>query len=106
MKSDRQKREEEIERLLRGEGLSREPDLAFREKVRDAASAIIQEDAGRTEKRERAMRRGLAVTPRTAGLWLLVAGAALSFAVPLAGGLLILGGIAAIVWSMLGRAQR
>jgi hypothetical protein len=106
MKSERQKRQEEIERLLRGEGFNHEPDLAFQEKVREAASAIIQEDTARTDKRERATRRAPIVTPRSAGLWLVVAGAALSFAVPLAGGLLLLGGIAAIVWSMRGRAKR
>jgi hypothetical protein len=106
MKSERQKREEEIERLLRGEGLTREPDLAFQEKVREAASAIIQEDAVRTEKREPAMRRASTVTPRTVGLWLLLAGAALSFAAPLVGGLLVVGGIAAIVWSMRSRAKK
>jgi hypothetical protein len=105
MKSDRQKREEEIERLLRGESVRREPDLAFQEKVREAASAIIQEDADRTEKRERATRRRLALGPRNPGLWILLAGAALSFAMPFLGGLLLLGGIAALLWSLRSRSR-
>ena len=45
MKSEREKREEEIERLMREAGLKREPDIAFQEAIKKAAAAIVEEDA-------------------------------------------------------------
>jgi hypothetical protein len=106
MKSERQKREEEIERLLRGDGLSPEQDLGFQEKVRKAASAIIQDDAARTEKSERAKRHKSSVSPQTAGLSLVVLGAAVSFSMPLLAAALIVAGIAAIVWAVQKRSAK
>ena len=44
MKSEREKREEEIERLMREAGLKREPDIAFQEAIKKAAAAIVEED--------------------------------------------------------------
>jgi hypothetical protein len=99
MNSERQKREEEIERLMRGAGPSRESDIAFQEEVRRAASAIIEEDATRIEKSEPAERGKRAISPATAGLWLLVLGAGLAFSIPILGAMLIVGGIAGMVWA-------
>jgi Flp pilus assembly protein TadB len=100
MTSERQKREEEIERLMRGAGLNRESDVAFQEQVRKAASTIIQEEESRIQKSERAERGKRPINPVTAGLWLLVLGAtAFAFSVPSVGGVLFVCGIAVIVWA-------
>jgi hypothetical protein len=98
MKSERQKREEEIERLLRAVGLTGESDAAFQEKVRKAASDI-EAEAKEIQKDERPQRRKLAINPGTAGVWLLALGAGLAFSMPNAGAALLLCGIAAIVWA-------
>jgi hypothetical protein len=105
MNSERQKREEEIERLMRGAGPSRESDIAFQEEVRKAASAIIEEDATRIEKNEPAERGKQTINPATAGLWLLVLGAGLTFSIPILGATLIVCGIAGIVWAAFLRAS-
>jgi hypothetical protein len=99
MNSERQKREEEIERLMRGTPLSREADVAFQEEVRKAASAIVEEERSRIEKSERTERRDRSLSPMKIGLWLLVAGVGLAFSIPSAGALLIFCGLAAIVWA-------
>jgi CHASE3 domain sensor protein len=99
MDSERQKREKEIERLMRGADLSRERDVAFQEEVRKAASAIIEEEASRIQKSERAERRKRSISPMTAGLWLIVIGAGLALSIPSLGALLIVCGIAAVVWA-------
>jgi hypothetical protein len=99
MNSERQKREEEIERLTRDAGRSQEADVAFQEKVRKAASDIVQEETSRIQKTERAERRDRAISPATIGLWLLVIGAGLTFSIPTAGAPLILCGLAAIIWA-------
>ena len=98
MKSEREKREEEVERLMREAGLKREPDIAFQEAIRKAAAAIVEEDAKKTEKSERAP-RSRSISPATAGLWLLVLGAGLAFSMPSLGAALILCGIALFVWA-------
>jgi hypothetical protein len=98
MKSEREKRQEEIERLLRAAGLTGESDAAFQEKIRKAASEV-EEEAQRIEKEERSKRRKLAINPRTAGVWLIALGAGLAFSMPNAGAVLLLCGIAAIVWA-------
>jgi len=97
MKSERQKREEEIERLLRGETRSAEPDPAFHEKLRRAASAIILEEDRRTEESERKKSRKLSLTAQSAGLWFLVLGAGVSWLMPTLGAALIVCGIATII---------
>jgi hypothetical protein len=99
MKSEREKREEEIERLLRAAGLTGESDAAFKEKVRKAASDI-EEEAKEVQKDERPQRRKLAIKPGTAGVWLLALGAGLAFSMPNAGAAILLCGIAVIVWGM------
>jgi hypothetical protein len=98
MKSERQKREEEIERLLRGETRSGEPDPAFQEKLRRAASAIILEEERRTEETERTENRRFSLTPQSAGLSVVVLGAGLSWLVPGLGAALVVCGIAVILW--------
>jgi hypothetical protein len=98
MKSEREKRQEEIERLLRAAGLTGESDAAFQEKIRKAASEV-EEEAQRIEKEERSKRRKLAINPRTAGVWLIALGAGLAFSMPNAGAALLLCGIAAVVWA-------
>lgn len=115
MTSERQKREEEIERLMRGSGRSREADADFEEKVRKAASAIIEAETRRIreeeetrgpERRERRQRPKRSIHPKTAGLWLVVIGAMLGLAIPTAGGALLLCGIAAIVWATVVKPSR
>jgi len=108
MTSERQKREEEIERLMRGAGRSREADADFEEKVRKAASAIIEaqtsrirkeEETSGSEKRELLPWPKRSINTKTAGLWLVVIAAVLGLAMPTVGGALLLCGIAAIVWA-------
>jgi hypothetical protein len=98
MNSERQKRQEEIDRLIQGTGLSRERDIAFQEEVRKVASAIAEQETRKIRKVERAERRKQPISPRTAGLWLLVLGAGLALSMPSLGAVIILCGIAAIVW--------
>ncbi|HSE88130.1 MAG TPA: hypothetical protein VLJ79_18040 [Candidatus Binatia bacterium] len=98
MSSERQKREEEIERLMQGVGLSRERDIAFQEEVRKVASAIAEQEARKIQKTERGERLKQPISPRTAGLWILVLGAGLALSMPSLGAVIIVCGIAAIVW--------
>lgn len=101
MKSEREKREEEVERLMREAGIKREPDIAFQEALRKAASAIVEEDAKKIEKSEKNERvpRHRSIQPSTVGLWLLVIGAGVAFTMPSLGAGLILCGIAVIIWA-------
>jgi hypothetical protein len=99
MNSERQKREEEIEKLMRGTHPSREADVAFQEELRKAASAIVEEERSRIQKTERAERRDRSISPAKIGLWLLVIGAGLAFSIPSAGAPLIFCGLAVIAWA-------
>jgi Flp pilus assembly protein TadB len=99
MNSERQKREEEIARIMREKGSSRETDLAFQEEIRKAAAAIIEKETSRIQKSERAAGRKLTITPKTAGLALLIAGAGVALFMPSLGALLLLCAVAAIVWA-------
>jgi hypothetical protein len=98
MKSEREKREEEVQRLMREAGLKREPDIVFQEAIKKAAAAIVEENAKKIEKSER-VPRSLTLNPATAGLWLVVLGAVVSFSLPSLGAALILCGIGVIVWA-------
>jgi hypothetical protein len=98
MATDEQKREEEIERLARETGrLIREANPETREELREAASAIMREEAHEIqESAEPEARR--AMNPLAAGLGLVVIGAGLAFIMPPVGlGLLVIGALA-IVW--------
>jgi hypothetical protein len=98
MNSERQKREEEIARLMRESRVNREADVAFREEIRKTAAAIIQKETSRIQQSEPVKSKRF-INPLTAGLWLLVlAGAAFVFAMPAAGAVLLVCGIAAIFW--------
>jgi len=99
MNSERQKRQEEIERIMREAGVSREADVAFQEEVRKTAAAIIEKEASRVQKSERPGRRKRSISPVTAGVWLLILGAVgFIFSVPSLAAMLFLCGIAVIVW--------
>jgi hypothetical protein len=105
MKSEREKRQEEIERLLHAAGLTGESDAAFQEKLRKAASEV-EEEVKLIEKEERPRRPKLSISPGTAGLWLIALGAGLAFSMPNAGAALLLCGIAAIVWGKFVNRQK
>jgi len=100
MSSERQKRQEEIERIMREAGVSKEADVAFQEEVRKTAAALIEREASRIQKSERARRRKRSISPVTAGVWLLMLGAVgFIFSVPSLAAMLSLCGIAVIVWA-------
>ena len=105
MKSEREKREEEIERLMREAGLKREPDIAFQEAIKKAAAAIVEEDAKKLAKTER-VPRDWSISPTTAALWLLVLGAGVAFSMPSLGAALILCGIALFLWATFLRSSK
>jgi len=98
MNSDRQKREEEIERLVREAGLGKEPDIAFQEEVKKTASAILEKETSKVQKAERPKWQKRAINPTTIGLWLLVLGAGFAMSTPSLGTMLIVCGIGAIAW--------
>lgn len=105
MKSEREKREEEIERLMREAGLKREPDIAFQEAIKKAAAAIVEEDAKKLAKTER-VPRDWSISPSTAGLWLLVLGAGVALSMPSLGAALILCGVAVFLWATFLRSSK
>ena len=99
MNSRRRKREEEIERLTREAGLSRDSDAAFQEEVRRTTAAILEKETLKIKKTERVEKPKRSINPATGGWWILVIGAAVALSIPSIGAVLILCGIAAIVWS-------
>jgi len=98
MNSERQKREEEIDRLVREAGFGKEPDVAFQEEVRKTASAILEKETRKIKKTERVRWPKRSLNPTTIGLWLLVLGAGVALYTPTVGAILIIGGISAIAW--------
>ena len=101
MNSERQKREQEIEKLIQGTTLSRDAEAEFQEKIRKTASAIFEEETRKIQKNERAERPKRPINVATAGLWLIVLGVAgFVFWMPALGGAAVIGGIAAIVWDL------
>jgi CHASE3 domain sensor protein len=104
--SDRQKREEEIERLVREAGLGKEPDIAFQEEVRKTASAILAKETEKVQQAERPKWRKRALNPTTIGLWLLVLGAGFAISTPSLGTMLIVCGVGAIAWGTFLKSPR
>ena len=98
MNSERQKREEEIDRLVREAGFGKEPDVAFQEEVRKTASAILEKETRKIKKTERVRWPKRSLNPTIIGLWLLVLGAGVALSTPTVGAILIIGGISAIAW--------
>lgn len=102
MNSQRQKRQEEVERILREAGESREADVAFQEEVRKTAAAILEKEASRIQQNEQAKRRKRSISPVTAAMWLLVLGAVgFMFSMPSLATVFLLCGIAVIAWATL-----
>jgi Flp pilus assembly protein TadB len=106
MNSERQKREEEIAKIMREQGSSRATDIAFQQEIRKTAAAIIEKETSRIQKTERAEGRKLTINTRTAGLALLIAGAGVSLFMPSLGALLLLCAIAGIVWATVMKSKK
>jgi len=106
MATEQQKREEEIERLARETGrLIREANPETREELREAASAIMREEAQEVHE-PAAPEARRSMNPLAAGLGLLVIGAGLAFIMPPVGlGLLVIGALA-IIWGAIMSAIR
>lgn len=99
MATAQQKREEEIERLAREAGrLIREADPETREELREAAAAIMREEAYEAEETKAEPQARRTANPMAAGLGLLVIGAGLAFIFPPVGLSLLVIGALAIVW--------
>jgi hypothetical protein len=100
MNSEREKREEEIKRLMQRPSVSQEADVAFQEELKKAAAVIFEEETKRIEKNEQAEQRKRPLNPLATGIWLFLLGAAaFVFSMPLPGAVLFLCGAAAIVWA-------
>jgi Flp pilus assembly protein TadB len=98
MNSEREKREEEIKRLMQEASASQEADVAFQEELKKAAATLFEEETKRIQKSEQAEQRKRPLNPLTAGLWLFLLGAAaFVFSMPIPGAVLFLCGTAAIV---------
>ncbi|HEY7715171.1 MAG TPA: hypothetical protein VIE90_11730 [Candidatus Binatia bacterium] len=99
--------EEEVERLAREAGrLIREASPETREELREAASAIMREEAHQAEETKTEPDTRRTSNPLAAGLGLLVIGAGLAFIVPLVGLSLLAIGILAVVWGGIMSATR
>jgi Flp pilus assembly protein TadB len=99
MATGQEKREEEIERLAREAGrLIREADPETREELREAATAILREEAREAEETKPEPEARRAMNPLAAGLGLFVIGLGLAFIVPFVGLSMLVIGIFAIVW--------
>jgi Flp pilus assembly protein TadB len=96
--SERQKREQEIEKIMAEAGRNRQADVAFQEEIKKTAAALMEKETLSLQKRGRAERRKRSISPMTAGVWLLLLGAVgLVFSMPGLGAVFLLCGIVAIV---------
>ncbi len=99
MNSERQKREQEIERLMQGTGLTPEAEVQFQEEIKRTASAIFEEETRKLQKSEQPKRRKASVNIATIGLWMIaLAVAGFVFHLPLLGAMALVCGIAGILW--------
>ena len=99
MDSEREKREQEIQKLIQGADRSREAEVEFQEEIRKTASAIFEEESRKLQISERAERPRRSINLATAGLWLIVLGVAgFVFWMPALGAAAVVCGVAAIVW--------
>ncbi len=97
MNSERQKREQEIEKIMAEAGRNRQADVAFQEEIKKTAAALMEKETLSLQKRGRAKRRKRSISPMTAGVWLLLLGAAgLVFSMPGLGAVFLVCGIIAI----------
>jgi hypothetical protein len=98
MATEQQRREEEIERLAQETGrLIREANPETQEELREAATAIIREEAHEVHETTQPETRR-AMNPLAAGLGLMVIGAGLAFIIPPVGLGLLAIGVLAIIW--------
>jgi hypothetical protein len=98
MATEQQKREEQIERLARETGrLIREASPEIQEELREAASALLREEAHERQAFVAPETRR-SMNPLAAGLGLVLIGAGLAFIIPPVGLALLVAGIAAVVW--------
>ena len=96
--SDQAKREQEIERLAREVGqLIRSAEPEAQEELREAASAVMREEASAIREAGQLTRRR-PMNPLAAGLGLLVVGAVLAFVIPPVGVTLAFCGLVGILW--------
>ena len=101
MNSEREKREQEIERLMQSAGLSPEAEVQFQEEIKKTASAMFEEETRKLHKIERPKRRKWSVNIATIGLWMIaLAVAGFVFNMPSLGATALVCGIAAILWDM------
>ena len=99
MNAQRKQREEEIERLMQGDRLTRDRGAAFQEELRKTTVALFEKETRRIQKTERPERPRRPISAATAGWWLIVLGAAAwVFSMVKVGGLLVVCGIGAIAW--------
>ena len=102
MKSEQQKREEEIAKLVGAKHQSGQADVAFQEKVKRAAAAIFEEETIKLRQNEPPEQPKRWMHPAPVGLWLVVLGvAAFVLGVPSLGATLVICGIAALIWGKL-----
>lgn len=102
MKSEREKRQQEIQRLLQGTAPSSDAEGEFQEEIRKTASAIFEEETRKLQISERVERPKRSINVATAGLWLIVLGVAgFVFWMPELGMAALVCGVIAIVWGTL-----
>jgi Flp pilus assembly protein TadB len=101
MKTEREKRDQEVQRLIHSVTGSREAEVEFQEKIRKTTSTIFEEETRKLKKTERVERPKRSISVATVGLWLIVLGVAgFVFWMPAFGGVAIVSGVAAIIWDI------
>jgi len=107
MDSERQKREQEIERLIQGADLNPEAGVQFQEEIKKTASAIFEKETRKLQESEQPKRRKWSVHIVTLGLWMIAVGVAgFVFDMPLLGAAALACGIAAILWDWIPKPSK